>query len=159
MALSSKNNYFKQSKQALEQGHKEMLQFLDIKDFTADQIGVFEDAYNYFRNYPRGYDGATASQDLEDVKGLELGAMLHDYLYLQFNCYASRKYMKKADQLLRVVMELTHKSGFEISKRMFLLFLLRGFYPFYQRNFIGRKMTKDNKMKMDVIYNFFKLDV
>lgn len=155
MALKSKSNYFYQSNEALDQGHKEMLQFLDIKDFTADQIVWFERSYNYFRNNPKGYDGATASQDLEDVKGLELGAMLHDYLYLFLNCYASRKYMKKADKVLKSVMKLTHKSGGEISKRMFLLFLLRGFYPFYQRNFKGSKMTKHNKINMEVVYAAF----
>jgi hypothetical protein len=155
MTLKSKSNYFYQSKEALDQGHKEMLQFLDIKDFTADQIGWFEDAYNYFREHPNGYDGATASQDLEDVKGLELGAMLHDYLYLFLNCYASRKYMKKADQVLKSVMKLTHKSGWEISRRMFLLFLLRGLYPLFKRWIKGERMNKNQKKQIKSIYTTF----
>ena len=153
----SKSNYFKQSKEALDQGHKEMLQFLDIKNFTPDQIGWFEDAYNYFVDNPSHYDGATLSQDLYSIPGLELWSMLHDYFYIALNVWASRKYMKKADKILRITMHKGNTSGAEMKWRMFRLFFLRGFYPCYNRNFKGRVITKHNKINMRLAYaNFAK---
>jgi len=151
----SKSNYFKQSKEALDQGHKEMLQFLDIKNFKPDQIGCFEDAYNYFIDNPSHYDGATLSQDLYSIPGLELWSMLHDYFYIKLNVWASRKYMRKADKILRLTMHKGDNAGFEMNLRTVKLFFLRGFYPWYNRNFKGRVMTKHNKIKMNLAYANF----
>ena len=151
----SKSNYFKQSKEALDQGHKEMLQFLDIKNFKPDQIGWFEDAYNYFVDNPSHYDGATLSQDLYSIHGLELWSMLHDYFYIKLNVWASRKYMRKADKILRLTMHKGNNAGFEMNLRTVKLFFLRGFYPWYNRNFKGRVMTKHNKIQMEVAYVTF----
>ena len=151
----SKSNYFKQSKEALYQGNKEMLQFLDIKNFTPDQIGCFEDAYNYFVDNPSHYDGATLSQDLYSIPGLELWSMLHDYFYIALNVWASRKYMRKADKILRLTMHKGNNAGFEMNLRTVKLFFLRGFYPWYNRNFKSRVMTKHNKIKMNLAYANF----
>lgn len=151
----SKSNYFYQSNIALNQGHKEMLQYLYIKKFTADQIVWFEDAYNYFRQNPSHYDGATLSQDLYSISGLELWSMLHDYFYIALNVWASRKYMRKADKILRLTMHKGNNAGFEMNLRTVKLFFLRGFYPWYNRVFKGRRMTSHNKIQMEAAYVTF----
>ena len=151
----SKSNYFYRSSEWLDQGHKEMLQFLDIKNFTPDQIGWFEDAYSYFRKNPSHYDGATLSQDLYSIPGLELWSMLHDYFYIALNVWASKKYMRKADKILRLTMHKGDNAGFEMNLRTVKLFFLRGFYPWYNRQFKGRVMTKHNKVNMRLAYADF----
>ena len=151
----SKSDYFYRSSEQLDQGHVEMLQFLYIKNFTPDKIGWFEDAYNYFRGNPSHYDGATLSQDLYSIPGLELWSMLHDYFYIALNVWASRKYMRKADKILRLTMHKGDNAGFEMNLRTVKLFFLRGFYPWYNRQFKGRVMTKHNKVNMRLAYADF----
>lgn len=151
----SKNTFFLQDRQVLKEKRNDVIVFLQLKDFDQLKINWFLKAYDFFCDNPTGYDGSTMTQDLDSIKGLELWSMLHDYFYVDLNVLASRHYQRKADRILRWNMEAAWASGAEIQWRMFRLFWLRGFYPWYNRVFKGRRMTAHNKIQMESAYVTF----
>jgi len=132
MKLKSTSNYFEQSKANLSLGKEDMMWLLNNRGFTEDQQDYFVLAYEYFCLFPDKYDGATQSQDLIDVlsrqesfDGLELSAMLHDWIYIFLKARYSVKTMKVADKIMEFIMHRFSKSGFEISWRLFRLAIIR----------------------------------
>ena len=151
----SKNDFFKQDADVLRRKRLDVITFLKLKEFNNDQINWFLDAYDYFVYNPDDYDGSTFTQDLYSIPKLELWSMLHDYFYIELNVWANRGYQKKADRILRYTMRKGNTSGLEMKWRMFRLFWLRGFYPWYNRVFKGRRMTAHNKIQMESAYVTF----
>lgn len=158
----SKNNFFYQSPEKLSRKREEMLRKLVEAHFQPWQISWFEKAYDFFIIHPSGYDGATMSQDLHDiapdgaVNGLEFASMLHDYLYVVFKVSTDRTYMKKADKVMKRVMYMNSNAGWEISRRMFALWIIRWKLTFWRLNVEKREaMTKRDKIQMEVVYAAF----
>jgi len=149
----STNTYFYNSKNVLAQGVEDAKVYLWLKGFYIEQIYIFLEAYNYFIKYPNHYDGATFSQDLYDISGLELASMLHDYLY-KIGGYASKETLRQADAILIRVMRQCNKSGAEIKYRQVRLFILREIlnYAWINRTFRGKTLTVQNRRLIDNIY-------
>lgn len=144
MALGSKSNFFKEvSKQ---QYLIDDAKALFIGEFESRGIEEYEDdlrAFDYFIQHPSEYDGSTASQDLYDITvfdvnqnsyKLEIASVKHDFYY-KVGAFYNKVLLRKADKILKDDMSKFSKSGFEISKRMFLLFIVREIinYAFWKR--------------------------
>ena len=125
----------------------------EIKGYSQSQANIYLAAYDYFRENPSHFDGATKTEDLYDLEGLELAAMLHDWLYIYLNASASYKYTWYADKLMRSEMRRMHKSSWNTGARFVLLLLksIAGF-PLYCRFIKKRKMSLQDKMDFEKIY-------
>ena len=75
----SKSNFFLQDSETLAEKKHQIIMVLRFKGLKTQEINKFTEAYDYFRNNPKKFDGATIVKDLNDIKGLDLKAMLHDY--------------------------------------------------------------------------------
>jgi len=145
--------YFYNSKQVLAQGLDDAKDYLRIKGFYIEQVSIFLDAYDYFIKHPSQYDGATLSQDLYDINGLELGSMLHDYLY-KIGGYADKQSLREADAIHIKILRQCNKSGAEIKYRQARLFILREVlnYAWINRTFRGKTLSIQNRR---LIYNIY----
>ena len=75
----SKSNFFLQDRETLAEKRHQIIMVLRFKGLNTAEINKFTQAYDYFRNNPKKFDGATIVKDLHDIKELDLKAMLHDY--------------------------------------------------------------------------------
>lgn len=161
MKTSSTNNYFFQSENALALGFHHMIYVLELRKFTDLQKSYFIKSYQYFCEHPSHYDGSTLSQDLEDFaavesgyNGLELLSMLHDWVYIYLKARYSVAAMRIADEVMKIGMKRMQKSGFEITRRLFLLAIIRR--PFAILNQIKTKFKiKADTVAIDVMYSAF----
>lgn len=146
MALGSKSSFFYQSKSILSQYRVEMIDLLIIRDFSEYEISFYLEAYDYFVDNPENYDGATASEDLNDIPGLELDSMSHDFDYVAKNVSGSFKYKRISDKIMFKNMSRNSKSGFERYRRSALLWLLSyvALFPLWNK----RKMSEEDERYM-----------
>lgn len=95
--------YFTQhTKEELITQRHELIKFLvHSKKCNYDVVCGIIEAYDYFINNPNYYDGATLVPDLYDWKTIEIGALIHDYIYLDFNIKSNWKYKNLADKLYK----------------------------------------------------------
>lgn len=158
MILTSKSNYFQQSQFDLSANRDLLITYLVIKKFNRTQRDIILKAYDYFVENPNKYDGATMSQDLYDLPksgkydGLEIAAMLHDYMYIELGANLSREHMKLADKVMKSIMIKTNKSGFEIGRRMFLLKLVNRPFAWYNRIKTGNRITHSQMDQITYLY-------
>lgn len=90
--FDSKNDFFQKQSFETELGRLNRLQskrnvvarLLRIKKFTKVEVEEFLNAYDYFVDRPKSFDGATIVKDAYDIPKLELSAMLHDYHYIVY---------------------------------------------------------------------------
>ena len=75
----SKSNFFEQDREILAKKKHQVIMLLRFKGLNTQEINKFTEAYDYFKNNPKKFDGATIVKDLHDIKGLDLKAMLHDH--------------------------------------------------------------------------------
>lgn len=95
----SRNDFFKKTPSQLAYYRKEVFEYLRIKGYSFKEIEVYLKAYDYFCNNPTRFDGATIVKDLIDIPGLDLDAMLHDYMYITYGIAANFYTKWKADWL------------------------------------------------------------
>ncbi len=146
--IKSKSDFFKQDYTVLMKKKKQMEIVLGFKDFSELEIGFFEDAYDYFVVNPSEYDGATASQDLYDLPGIEFPPVSHDFDYVAKNCMSSLKYTRISDKILFYNMKKMGASKYEICRRKTLLWL-KSYVALYHLH--GHdKMSKDDMSYMDL---------
>lgn len=161
MILTSKSNYFQQSPFKLASNRELLIGYLDLKGFNRTQRKIVLEAYDFFIENPNRFDGATMSQDLFDLTksgnydGLEIAAMIHDYIYIHLGANLSRKAMKLADNVMKVVMIKTNKSGFEIGRRMFLLKIINRPFAWYTRFKTGNTITDAQLVQIHDIHYVF----
>ncbi len=74
--LGSKSTYFKTGD--LVQKRKDVITYLRLKGLS-HLNNYFLEAFDFFVVNPDEFDGATLVKDLNDIKGLTLSAMRHDY--------------------------------------------------------------------------------
>jgi hypothetical protein len=148
--LGSTSDYFR-AKPELKEDREFMIDILSFWSYNDLQISYFTTAFDYFCNYPEQYDGATASQDLEDIPGLEFAAMLHDFNYVVFNAKMSIEAMRIADMVMKSNMRKMQKSGVEITWRMFRLDIIRRPYA------LLNQIKSNFKKRADIIstYEFY----
>ncbi|MBO2546085.1 hypothetical protein J0871_16840 [Salegentibacter sp. BDJ18] len=150
----SRNNYFQKPAITHKLNRGKIKYYLEqIKGYSQTQANIYLAAYDYFVRNPEQFDGATKTEDLYDLEGLELAAMLHDWLYIYLNASASYKYTWYADKLMRSEMRRMHKSSWNTGARFVLLLLksIAGF-PMYCRFIKKRKMSLQDKMDFEKIY-------
>ena len=140
---------------------EQLITYLVIKKFNRLQREIVFNAYDYFVENPNRYDGATMSQDLYDLPksgnydGLEIAAMVHDYIYIYLCANLSPKAMKIADKTMKSLMIKTNKSGFEIGRRMFLLKLVKIPFAWYNRIKTSNRITEAQMESINHTYNAF----
>lgn len=80
--LGSKSTYFYQSKEDLKAFRSDMILLLTVKEFSEKEIWFYLEAYDFFCQNPSLYDGETLVKDLNDLHGLSIAGMAHDYEYV-----------------------------------------------------------------------------
>lgn len=77
--VKSNSTFFSQDDYALEMYRDAMVKLLQIKGRNQFEINRYLEAYDFFCNFSNKFDGATFVKDLNDIPGLDIDAMLHDY--------------------------------------------------------------------------------
>lgn len=125
----SRPKYFHLSTNYLKANRRELEYFLNLKGVNPDK---YLEAYDYFVENPKKYDGATIVKDLDDVFGLDLSALRHDYDYLvPLKKEKGLKWLKmkfKIDFEYGKSMEIMGKHPFVAYLRVFLLWITTPFY-------------------------------
>lgn len=109
--LGSQNKYFHQDFDVLLENRKHLeyvLKNVWLKSQTS--IKAYLEAYDFFMLNPSDYDGATVVNDFYLIKGLDVWAMLHDYIYIKFNVAVSLCYKYLADKFYSLEMRKFHIS-------------------------------------------------
>ena len=98
--LGSKNDFFLNTPSELVRSRYDMLEVLDLLNRSDEDKILYLDAFNYFVDNPREFDGATVMRDLFVIRypdrKLDIDAMLHDYEYIN-GANKSFKLKHKAD--------------------------------------------------------------
>jgi hypothetical protein len=152
--FQSSSNYFHQDSAILSENRKNIDLYLQLKDYSLQQRAIYLKAYDYFVQYPLHYDGATMTEDLFDVAGLELASMLHDYLYIEYNVAGNYRYRLMADKLFRREMRKMNKSTWNGGAR-YVLLLIASFvfqHTAYSYLFKNRRMSLRDKGRMEGVY-------
>lgn len=150
--FSSSSRYFHQDKEILRSYRKDVDLYLQLKGYELHERALYLKAYDYFVVNPDEFDGATMTEDLPDVHGLELAAMLHDYLYIKYKASGSFKYIWMADRLIRSEMRKMNKSSWNTGARFVLLCLKTPFFVPYTWLFKSRRMSLNNKIAFEDLY-------
>ena len=151
--FNSSSSYFHQDNETLATGRRNLVKYLGIKGYERDEITLYKKAYDYFVANPAEYDGATMTEDLCDLPGLDLDAMLHDWIYIVYNASGNYRYIWMADKLMREEMKRKGKSTINAGLRFVLLALKTLlFYPAYSYLFKKRRMSLDDKSAFEWIY-------
>ena len=116
--LGSSNKTFYKNTEELKTIRKNIRVLLCIKERKMSDISDYLNAFDYFIRHPDRFDGATIVKDLEDIKGLDLDAMVHDYDYIHG---ANRNFIKKWKADLKYIKNM-ERNGKGI--RIFRFFLL-----------------------------------
>ncbi len=150
--FNSENNYFDQPREVLQVNREHIRQYLtNMKRYNSAQVSIYLGAYDYFVNFPLEFDGATMTEDLPDIGRLELCAMLHDYLYINYNCAGNLAYRWRVDQLFRNEMHRQHKGSWHRTVRFILLVIASFPHTPYCWLFKRRKMNHCEKISVDGI--------
>lgn len=129
--LGSKSNFFFQDREMLASKRHHLIMVL--RDFNVRNIDNWTKAFDYFRNNPSRFDGATIVKDLETIKGLDAAAMKHDYAYIHLDFWTWKGLAKKfkADFQYGKDQEATGKGSITAYTRTFLLWLSTPLFYIY----------------------------
>lgn len=132
--FGSKNDFFLQKREALNKAFIEMTHILTLLDRDKEAIEEYREAFLFFIDNPRKFDGATIMRDLfmlkKDGNKLDIDAMLHDYEYITG---ANRNFIKKWNADLRYFNNmLLNGKGAQIF-RFFLLMVTSVFFVPYAK--------------------------
>lgn len=155
--FSSSNRFFYQSLHVLTENRKNVDLFLQLKGYELSERSIYLKAYDHMVQFPHDFNGASMTEDLPDIGSLELAAMLHDYLYINFKVSGSFKYSWWADKLLRLEMRRMGKSSWNTGTRMVLLILKAPFFVPFTYLFKNRRMNDYDKTKMEIVYSSLNL--
>jgi hypothetical protein len=99
--INSTNNFFtSNTPEQLSIKRNELLWFLKHnKRFNLSYIEGVMIAYDYFCINRTKFDGATIVTDLYDFYNIEISALVHDYIYLEFNVASHLPSKRRADRL------------------------------------------------------------
>ena len=152
--LGSSNKFFFQDKEILDKHYLDLLYLLDIWKVPQPIKKLYIDSYLYFVTHPNEYDGATIVNDLTIIPGLDIWAMVHDYLYIVFNVAVNPKAKWLADLLYIKLMRY-----FKVSWGASWLVRFGGLFistlPFMFREYVikGKRYTKENKKDFTELIN------
>lgn len=128
--LGSRSNYFIKPELQLRQNRLAVIYCLESWGYNKHQIEIYLKAFDYFCEFPKKFDGATIVKDAHDLPGLDLDAMLHDYMYIVYSCATSIYTKWHCDWCYAKQMEKKGKSY--LSWMNFTLLKISGifFYPY-----------------------------
>ena len=154
--FGSKNDFFNQET-AILISKRNRLEFLlkEVWNRSDEVVAFYLKAYDYFGENPSDYDGATIVKDLNIMPGLDVHAMIHDYMYLAYNVASDVKYKYKADLIYAYEMEKMGGSAYSTWSR-FAGLTTFGFFFYLFKKLTGKKMTDRNKQNFDKIFKIFK---
>lgn len=109
--LGSESKYFHKDKANLDKCVFDMVAYLKMKGYNYDQIAIYIKAFEYFVLNPNDFDGATLVNDLCDIRGLDLDAMLHDHQYIVYFVGGSFSMKYRADKLFMHGIKKKGKNG------------------------------------------------
>lgn len=153
--LGSRNNFFRKSNRKLRAERVKVFKTLQLKGYKLSKINIYLHAFDYFCVHKDKFDGATIVKDLIDIPGLDLDAMLHDYLYVSYNAAANFKTKFWADWIYFKGMERKGKDNVAAFVRFFLLTITGVVYVPYTYLKKG-KVTKWNSIQLKIYYNNLK---
>jgi len=149
--LGSKSNFFYQSTENLNASKVKLVTYLTINNYSDSEMQIYFKAYDYFCINPSQFDGATIVKDLYHIPGLDINAMLHDYLYIVFKASANWYVRYYADWLYAKEMERTGK-GILSWINFSLLVLTYPFWTPYMFLIKGKRCTKEDRLLFFEIY-------
>lgn len=152
--LGSKSKYFFQSAEKLKSDKEKLSLYLQINNYSIFEINIYLKAFSYFCDNPSRYDGATIVKDLYHIPGLDINAMLHDWLYIIFKTSANFYVRFYSDWLYAKEMERTGKGFLAWMNFSLLLFTYPIFTP-YVYLIKGKRCTKEDKLLFFEIYKTF----
>lgn len=98
--FGSVDNYFQKDYESLLKERNKLKYVLsEIWNLDDNTITIYLSAFDYFILNPSEYDGATIVNDFWIIPGLDIWAMLHDYLYIKYNVAVNLKAKYLADKL------------------------------------------------------------
>ena len=150
--FASSSNFFHEQYNMIVEGKKYMDTMLQMWQYETSERSIYEKAFDYFVHHPEHYDGASMTEDLYDIPGLDLDAMLHDYLYVSLNASASLKYMWLSDKLIRSEMQRKGKSSWNTGYRFVALVLKTPFFLPYCYLVKKRRCSLVDQLEMDKIF-------
>jgi hypothetical protein len=126
--LGSTSNFFHQDRETL--AYKRHLLLLLLHDYEVKDYSKWLDAFDYFRNNPNEFDGATLVKDLTTINGLDAPAMIHDYDYGFIDFWSRKGFFEKlkADFNYGKNQEKTGVGSITAYTRTVLLWLSTPFY-------------------------------
>jgi hypothetical protein len=126
--LGSQSNYFHQDRESLANKRAHLVAVLN--DFKVNDISRWLSAYDYFRNNPSEFDGATLVKDLNTINGYDAPAGNHDFKYgtIDFWSLKGLKEKLKADFQYGKDQEKTGKGSVTAYTRTVLLWISTPFY-------------------------------
>lgn len=147
----SKSNFFNREDDLLNRDYDRMTNYLNGIESTKSQCVFYQTAYKYFRRNKDKYDGATIVKDLIHIKGIDINAMLHDYMYLKYKVSANIYYKFLADYVYAKEMERCGK-GMLAWVNFILLTISTVFWMPYVYFYKGIRMTKEDKLLFTHLY-------
>lgn len=152
--LGSSSKFFYQDKEILDKHYLDLLYVLDMWKVPQPIKKLYIDAYLYFVKYPNQYDGATIVNDLTIIPGLDIWAMVHDYLYIIFNVAVDIKAKYIAD-LIYIKLMRYFKVSWGASWLVRFGGLLVSTLPFMIREYFykGKRYTKENQKDFENLIN------
>lgn len=154
--LTSKNDFFFSNSEVLYLNRNKLEYVLsDIWKSPSNITNIYLKAYDFFTSNPDKYDGATIVKDLNIIPGLDVWAMLHDYLYVTLNVAVNLKYKYYADIIYALEMERMGSSAYSTWSRMVGLTLLGGLFFTPYEYLKGKRITNKMKQEMNNIYSKF----
>lgn len=150
--FASSSNFFHEQYSVIVEGKKNMDAMLQIWGYEPSERIHYQNAFDYFVRNPEHYDGASMTEDLYDIPGLDIDAMLHDYLYVGMNASANLKFMWLADKLIRSEMRRRGKSSWNTGYRFVALVLKTPFFLPWCYFVKKRRMTIGQKQRFKSIF-------
>jgi len=153
--LGSESNFFSSDKETLDYIKGEMVHFLKLHKTKTSVIDLYVEAYEFFIEHPKKFDGATVLKDVEIIPNLDIWAMIHDYMYIKFNVAVSWRLKYYADIIYTLEME---RMGISYSTTWvrFVLLLLISHLLFTPYELIkGKRITKQQRIDFNKIIKIF----
>ncbi len=156
--LGSTNSFFLKDKERLDKHYLDLLYLLDVWEVPPATKELYITAYLYFIEHPNSYDGATIVNDITLIPDLDIWAMVHDYLYIQYNVAVDVKAKWKKD-LLYIKLMREFKVSWGASGLVRFGGLVLSFLPFMCREYFIKKKryTKEDSIKFNKLINNLKI--
>lgn len=151
--INSTNNFFtSNTPEQLSIKRNELLCILKYKKrFNLSYIDGVIIAYDYFCINRTQFDGATLVPDLYDFYDIEISALVHDYIYLEFNVASHLPSKRRADRLYgNMLLDFNDdKETIRIAKTRKLGLWISSYAHWFYNQIKRGKMTNQKKIEFN----------